>query len=265
MKSIGIDAGGSLLKLAYLENNRYHYKQFPIQDLDQAVSWVQLTAPQATFKVTGGKASIVQQKLTGADVKIVPEFDAVCLGTKEMIIHEKHYFHDFMIVSMGTGTSFYLMKENQYERLFGSGIGGGTLLGLGQLLLATRDFQQIVELAKKGERNSVDLLVKDLYEGEEPPIPGHLTAANFGKPDLSQSPVEDVAAALFQMIGETMVLLGKQFAAPHQVQKFVYVGGTISHNPPLQKVINSFDSMLQHESIFLQNGTFAGAVGALVY
>lgn len=266
MQTIGIDAGGSLVKVAYFEKGQVHYKIFPNNELEKALQWVRFVAPGARYRVTGGKAQKVVELLAGAEVEMVPEFDGVCLGTKELLAHEKRKIAgDSLVISIGTGTSFYLMKKEGYERLFGSGIGGGTITGLGQLLLGERDFRKIVELAGSGVRGNVDLLVKDLYEGEEPPIPGELTAANFGKPDLMGSKKEDVAAALFQMIGETTVLLARQFALPHHVVKFIYVGTAISQNPLLQKIISGFDPMLQQESIFLENGSFAGALGAIQY
>ncbi|WP_243299562.1 type II pantothenate kinase [Bacillus litorisediminis] len=266
MKTIGIDAGGSLLKIVYEESGRHHYKWFPINEINQAISWLQMLTPAADFKVTGGKAHKIQEKLGGANVTLVPEFDSVCIGTRELMIREKIQIPDrYLIISIGTGTSFYIVQGENFHRLFGSGIGGGTINGLSQLLLQERDFSKVVQLAQQGERGSVDLLVRDLYEDEEPPIPGNLTAANFGKPDLRESKKEDVAAALFQMIGETIVLLAKQFSEPFGVKKFVYVGSAIANNPALQQVISSFDGMLQHESIFVEHGSYAGALGAITY
>ncbi|WP_251554452.1 hypothetical protein [Neobacillus muris] len=39
----GIDAGGSLLKIAYKENNRIHYKKYPIEKADEVLSWFKAT------------------------------------------------------------------------------------------------------------------------------------------------------------------------------------------------------------------------------
>ncbi|MET3698812.1 pantothenate kinase [Bacillus oleivorans] len=266
MKTIGIDAGGSLLKVVYEEQGSYHYKWFPIAEMDQAVAWLQLLGPLSAYKVTGGKAHKVQEKLAGATVTLVPEFDSVCIGTRELLIKEKIEVPEkYLIISIGTGTSFYIVEGDKYQRLFGSGIGGGTINGLSQLLLKEHDFTKVVELAQRGKRGTVDLLVKDLYEDEEPPLPGDLTAANFGKPELSNSKKEDVAAALFQMIGETLLLLAKQFASPFQVQKFVYVGSAVANNPALQQIISSFDGSFEQESIFIDYGSYAGAIGAITY
>lgn len=266
MEIIGVDAGGSLLKIAYVEQEQYQYKLFPIDEMDQVLSWIKMLKPSVFYKITGGRAAKVKEKLPCSNAAVIPEFDSVCIGAKELLIQEKKRIkNDFLIVSMGTGTSFFLMKGERYERLFGSGIGGGAISGLGRLMLQEHSFQQIVALAEKGDRSHVDLLVKDLYENGQPPIPGDLTAANFGKPDVSKAGKEDIAAALFQFIGETTVLLSMLFARQHQVDTCVYVGGAISNNSPLQHVIQSFDSMVGLQSIFLQNGSFAGAVGAILY
>ncbi|BBU40443.1 type II pantothenate kinase [Aeribacillus pallidus] len=266
MEIVGIDAGGSLLKIAYVEHGRYRYKWFPIDEMDQALSWMKRLKPAARYRITGGRAAKVKEKLTGADVTFIPEFDSVCIGTRELLVEEgKEPKSDFLIVSIGTGTSFFLMKGERYERLLGSGIGGGVISGLSRLILQESNFYQIVDLAKKGDRSHVDLLVKDLYGEEAPPILGDLTAANFGNPDLSRARKKDAAAALFQLIGETIVLLAKQCAELHQVNTCVYVGAAISQNPPLQQIIQSFDSMTGLQSIFLSNGSFTGALGAILY
>ncbi len=62
-------------------------------------------------------------------------------------------------------------------------IGGGTLLGLANLLTGEKDFDKILELSKRGDNSEVDMLVKDIY-GDNSPIKGltgDLLASSFAK------------------------------------------------------------------------------------
>lgn len=72
---------------------------------------------------------------------------------------------------------------NSFERVSGTMIGGGTLLGLSNLLTGVNDFDTIKELSKNGDHSKVDMLVKDIY-GDSSPIKGlhgDLLASSFGK------------------------------------------------------------------------------------
>ena len=55
-----------------------------------------------------------------------------------------------------------------YERVSGTMIGGGTLMGLSNLLTGEKDFDRIIELATKGDNRNVDMLVKDIYGSYSP-------------------------------------------------------------------------------------------------
>jgi pantothenate kinase len=75
-----------------------------------------------------------------------------------------------LLVSIGSGVSIIKVNNfGSYERVSGTMIGGGTLLGLANLLTGVNDFDTILELSKKGDNNKVDMLVKDIY-GEKSPF-----------------------------------------------------------------------------------------------
>lgn len=47
-------------------------------------------------------------------------------------------------------------------------IGGGTLLGLSNLLTGIKDFDSICEYAQRGNNAEVDMLIKDIYGMDSP-------------------------------------------------------------------------------------------------
>ncbi|MHA6251516.1 type II pantothenate kinase [Oceanobacillus sp. CAU 1775] len=260
---IGIDAGGSLVKIAYEEKEKLQVRKYAIEEIPKLVEWLSLVAPDAELVGTGGNWPKIQEA-TKQKNSTVDEFTALVNGTKHLLQTEKKYIDTFILTSIGTGTSIFYVGDNTFERVLGSGIGGGTWMGLGAKLTNAQSFSELLELAGKGNRENNDLLVKDIYEGNENiPLLGDLTAANFGKAHKTDSMEADHAAALNQLIGEVILSLSGNVAQVKEAKNIVFIGATIQDNNPLQQVLTSFKDMLGFEPIFLELGAFAGAVGAL--
>jgi len=62
-------------------------------------------------------------------------------------------------------------------------IGGGTLVGLSNLLTGIKDFDEIIKRAQNGNNGNVDMLVKDIYGKNSPfkELDGDILASSFGK------------------------------------------------------------------------------------
>ena len=74
-----------------------------------------------------------------------------------------------MLVSIGSGVSMIkVCPKGSFERVSGTMIGGGTLVGLSNLLTGINDFDKIIELSQKGDNSGVDMLVKDIYGDKSP-------------------------------------------------------------------------------------------------
>ncbi|MFP7472193.1 type II pantothenate kinase [Niallia taxi] len=262
MAKIGIDAGGSMIKLAFEQNGRIHFRKYPNAQTDTALKWLKLFEWNDTA-ITGSKAAYLKQAFF-PDASILPEFDAVCTGARWLKDREYPHVNDeFLLVNIGTGTSWFKVSKKGHSRVLGSGIGGGTIMGLAQLLTGVQDFAKITELASKGSKNKIDVLVKDLYE-EDIGINGSLTASNFGYGNTLDGSKEDKLSSLFQMTAETIVLMSQQAGTIHQIDQIIYAGGAVSVNMPLQKSISSFDYLFPKSQLFLQDGQFCGACGALL-
>lgn len=262
---IGIDAGGSLIKIAYEEQGKFHVKTYEISELNDLVQWLTMLKPNATLYITGGKSNSIKDQVMQKCIYI-EEFEAVTKGARFLVKRDNPSFRDdFILVSLGTGTSIFHVTEQESYRLLGSGVGGGTLMGLGSLITGRNDYQHLINLAEKGSSHKSDLLVRDIYAPNEPPILGSLTAANFGKAHLNtQARVEDHVAALIRLIGETVISLASQAARALEIENVVFVGSTLNANKPLKEVLNGFQSMMQYEPIFLEKGSYAGAIGTLI-
>ncbi len=92
--------------------------------------------------VTGGKQKAVSQ-LVDNSVKMIDEFQATALGIRAILKSNSIQIQErFLVVNIGTGTSIHSMNETSSERLGGSGIGGGTLMGLAYLFNWPSGFQK---------------------------------------------------------------------------------------------------------------------------
>jgi type II pantothenate kinase len=177
---VGIDAGGTLIKVAYVHGGALVLQRYPADDIRQAVEFVERTVPGAQLCITGGK-SLLMQSLFAREVRQIVEFEATCSGVRYLLARAGLLPETFVLTNVGTGTSIHHVTDGGHGRIGGTGVGGGTLLGLSALLTGVADYSDIVRRSQQGSRDAIDLKVSHIYEGAEPPISGELTASNFGR------------------------------------------------------------------------------------
>jgi len=96
---------------------------------------------------------------------------------------DPHVF-PYMLVNIGSGVSILKVESDScYERIGGTATGGGTFWGLGTLLTKAKSFEELLDLAEKGDHRKADMLVKDIYGGDYETLGMHsdLIASSFGK------------------------------------------------------------------------------------
>lgn len=265
---IGVDAGATLVKIAIRSpEGATGYRITPATALPEVVETIRAAGPDRVG-LTGGGATKLQEEL-GDQTLRVNEFAAWGNGAAELLEGVgSGPARRYLLVSLGTGTSVMLVDGMAVSRIGGTALGGGTVVGLGAALLDQSDFAEIAALALRGDRRKVDLLVSDIYQPGEIPLLGELTAASFGKlarpGDGRAAPArEDLAHAVMGLVGENVALICAGLGAAHQVDRLVIGGATLRDNQTLRDVLQLITAALGHETIFLPNGEFAGALGAL--
>ena len=150
--------------------------------------------------MTGVGASYVKNDLYGIECKRVPEFN--CIGKGGLYLSG---LENALVVSMGTGTALvHARAGGNMTYLGGTGVGGGTLVGLSKLLIGAEGIDHICEFADGGNLANVDLRIKDItdkcaLEGLNP----DMTAANFGNvSDIASK--GDIALGVMNMVFETV-------------------------------------------------------------
>ena len=258
--TVGLDAGATLCKLVR-RTDTLETLAFDSRDLDSLHRTIERWKP-AHLAATGGRAGRLGDAFCGVQVTCIPEFQAWASGAPILADLEGIALPDsYLLVSLGTGTSILHLTPGESRRVGGSALGGGSLLGLGRLLLGVDAFDEITALAAGGDRRKVDLLVGDIYgDGEVLPLPAELNAASFAK--LESREPADVAHALIGLVGENTALLCGQLAGALGAQAVVYCGSTLRGNPTLAEILTGVTAMLGASSHLLEHGAFCGAVGA---
>ena len=126
--------------------------------------------------VTGVGASEIKNDIYSLKWEAVSEFDCIGLGGR--------YLCDFdraIIASLGTGTALvYSEKGKSPVYLGGTGVGGGTLVGLSKKLLGMDTVDHIDDLAKGGNIRNVDIKINALTKDDiAPGFEDLMTASNF--------------------------------------------------------------------------------------
>ncbi|SDN69988.1 pantothenate kinase [Paenibacillus sp. yr247] len=262
---IGIDAGGTLIKVVCMENKSLSFSKFPVTQIEQVVSKIN-KLEGAKICLTGGKAALFESFMIRKPLHIV-EFEATIRGVQYLLHKSDPKQQEYVLTNVGTGTSIHHVGSSKHERIGGTGVGGGTLLGLSRLLTGITDYESIVKLAAKGVRDRIDLKVKHIYEGAEPPIPGDLTASNFGRvlhfDSKDEVPHEELLASVIGLVGETVATTSVLAAKSCGVPSVVFIGSSFIQNNLLIETVKSYTILRGAFPIFVENGEFSGAIGAL--
>jgi type II pantothenate kinase len=96
--------------------------------------------------------------------------------------------YPYLLVNIGSGVSFLKVSgPRAYERVGGTSLGGGTLWGLLSLLTGARTFDEMLDMAERGDNAKVDMLVGDIY------------GADYGKIGLKSSTIASSFGKVFRM------------------------------------------------------------------
>jgi len=262
---LGIDVGGSTTKIVGLENDK-RLGMLQVRAADQVTSMYgaignllskRKIAPSDVSKIylTGVGASFIDEKVYDIETVRVNEFEAIGRGALGLTGLNKA-----LVVSLGTGTAFVKASEDEIVHLGGSGIGGGTIVGLSSQMLGKSDVDAVIALAEKGNLKNIDLSVSDILSKEVQSLPFDLTAANFGKIKSTASD-SDVALGILNMVFETAGMLAV-FALKNDTIKDVVLTGTLATFPQAKTVFSRFNELTDLNFIIPEDAVFATALGA---
>ncbi|CUS08821.1 unnamed protein product [Tuber aestivum] len=205
--------------------------------------------------------------------------------------------YPYLLVNIGSGVSMIKVSgPQQFQRIGGSSLGGGTLWGLLSLLTSARSFDEMLGMAEKGDNAKVDMLVGDIYGGGYGRIglKSSTIASSFGKvfkkqvesgsdycPESSTAngesrgfEPEDISRSLLYAVSNNIGQIAYLQAQNHGLEHIYFGGSFIRGTPPgsygHKQTMNTlsyairFWSKGEKKAYFLRHEGYLGSVGAFI-
>ncbi|HBN84778.1 MAG TPA: type II pantothenate kinase [Clostridiales bacterium] len=263
--TIGIDIGGSTTKIVGFVDETMMTPFFvkaddPIASLYGAfgkfLSQENISIGDVDRVImTGVGSSYLVKPIYGIPTGRVQEFIAIGLGGQYITKLDR-----VIVVSMGTGTALIKADKKNIYHMGGSGIGGGTLLGLADKILKIRDVNSLINLAYDGDLSKVDLLVHDLSRQDIPGLPPDTTAANFGRiNDMANA--SDLALGILNLVFQTVGIIAN-FASKGGDIKDIVLTGNLTTIPQAKSIMSRLSDLYSINFIIPEHSEYATSVGA---
>ena len=272
---LGIDVGGSTTKIVGFREENGKYVLTPPQCVRATDPLTSIYGAFGRFTMQNGLAlsDIDRVMMTGVgstftekplyeglDCRTVPEFESVGRGGLYLSGLE-----EAIVVSMGTGTALIHAKkvgdETKTEYLGGTGVGGGTLIGLSRQILGVDTIEHIEQLCEGGDLSKIDLRISDISNKELfPNMACDMTASNFGKlSDLATK--NDIALGIINMVGETIGMLAVFAARNHNLDRVVLTGN-LTAIAPIREVFQTMEKLFGVHFIIPEHAQYGTVIGA---
>ncbi len=262
---VGLDVGGSTTKIVGMDAENIVYKSVTkagdpvtsaygalgklINDLGISVSDID------RINITGVGSGFTATPMLGIDTIVVEEFISTGLGGLYLAKLDKA-----VVVSMGTGTAYLKAEYPNVSHIIGSGVGGGSLVGLSNSMIGMDDPEKLSELAHQGDINRVDLNIGDISKAEIPGLAKDVTASNFGKAadDLTNpDKICGIFNLVYQSIGTMAVLSSRTVGI-----KDVVFTGQLTMFDQCEKTFVMFRNLYEANFIIPEDAVYATAIGA---
>jgi len=264
---IGIDIGGSTTKIVGIRNKKLIdplsvEANDPVASasgaLGKFLSVNRLNLPEINKVITTGVgASFLGNELFGLPLKKIEEFRALGYGGLYLSKLDKA-----IIVSMGTGTAFVKAHGQCIQHLGGTGVGGGTIIGLARTMASLSTFDNIIEAASEGKLENIDLSIGDISHTEIGNLPSTLTASNFGKM-TDQANRNDIARGVLNMVFQVIGMMAI-FAARAQGDNNIVLSGKLVNVPQSERTFRELSKLYKVNFIVPKHAQYCTAIGAAI-
>jgi len=265
---IGIDVGGSTTKIVGLHENRV-FSPLLVKANDAVASVYGafgkfMSKNRLNLKdisrilVTGAGSGYLSDDIYGIPTGKVNEFQAIGKGGLFLTGLKRA-----IIVSMGTGTAYVIADKNGEKHIGGTGVGGGTLLGLSNKMLNIRHFDDLIEMAQGGDLSHIDLLIRDITKDPVGSLTQESTASNFGKiSDLATK--SDTALGIINLVFQTIGTIAAFASCIHNTKDIVLTGN-LTNVPQSRAIFDSLQSLYQVRFHMPDHAEYATAAGATLF
>ena len=174
--------------------------------------------------------------------------------------------------NIGSGVSFLkVISPDKYERVGGTLMGGGTLIGFAKKSIGIDNYEEILELASKGNSENVDLTLNDIMGGNDESE--NSVVSSLGKvPEYAQSGrkdilrKEDIALSLLNMLSSEITQYAILYAEKNNIDTIYYFGTFTKNDSIINQTLNKISKSLNKniKVRFNSYGGFLGTIGCLL-
>ena len=211
---------------------------------------------------TGTGTSFLKDKIDNIDIVKVDEFTSIGYGGLLLSKLDKA-----LIVSIGTGTTIVYSDLNENERVGGTGLGGGTFVGLSNAIIdnlsdghSLKTFDELVKMASLGNRSNVDLCIGDISNSDILNMSKDITAANFAGVNKTHD-LNDLIAGVANLVLENIAVLVKALDKKLPV---VYIGTMVKDSFIKDRIVE-IAKYTGDKVYFVDDADFAIVIGAWEY
>lgn len=267
-----LDIGGSTVDLVIFDRNNntviscmhkesQKFKNKNIEEICQDFGIADAIKENEKIYITGGKTQYLPKYFFFDTVKVelikVQEFEALARGASFLSKKKSG-----LAVSLGTGTAMVSFVQDEWAHVKGTGVGGGSFIGLGKALLGVSSFYEIANLAKQGSSENINLSVGEIVGGGIGELSADMTASHFAKYTENTSKV-DIAFGIASLVAESITALAIEKALRYK-HEYIIVGGKFSQLSILQKQMKQTGEKFGLQVIFPPFSHAMTAVGASI-
>ena len=201
--------------------------------------------------LTGTGSSYFDDKFLNINIMKVDEFKCIAYGG--ILLSKKE---EAVVVNLGTGTTMVYSDLDSIEYLGGTGLGGGTLIGLAKRFNNKISIDEIFNKIENGNSHNVDLLISDISKYAISNLDMNITVSNFAATN-KQATDNDILAGFLKMITENIGLIIKhvkekcEFRFNRNIP--VVVMGTFSINNIVRKYLKYIQDFTKVEYEYIDN------------
>lgn len=260
---IGLDIGISSTKVAAFVARKLNRAEiwesgFSEKQLQEFIgSLSSIDSRVEKIALTGVGSRKITGKLLGYPTVKVDEFEANAASASHICDESR-----FIVVSMGSGTSFVEVDKEKTKHIGGCALGGGTILGLFKQMALGGGWPQIRALAERGSLENIDLTVADVSNEPLPDLPMDTTVTNFGKIDHHATP-QDIALGLINLTLQNIGVMAYLAGSGRDIRTFVVIG-RMTTLPHAAEIFDRLNNLYGVNFILAKKSTHMTAIGAAI-
>lgn len=244
---IYIDAGTTKGKVLIASEGKFVQEEIEGQVTKENFYALKRRFPKGKFYIIGSGSSNLKGE---EEVSLLDEISCNAYLSKYCNIERA------LVVNSGTGTSFSYYDQGKISHLLGTGLGGGTIRGMGELLLGMHTMDEVDELAQKGVLQNINIQIADLYSENLGFLDGEITVSNFAKNAKRE---EDIAVGIYSLVIEPILSLANAY---FKEEYTVIFSGGVFRNKTARNILDKHKNILPFPYFYFSAPSYGTCYGA---